>query len=134
MVNAFPMMLGLAAFVVLTGIFVVLEGYLLYYLEDGVLWKWILKSALLNLFSALLGISIEANQVDSGVLGFDYLVFTIAHLFTLSVGRRAVWNLLMTIPTLIFWILIERVSLIIILKGKHTRSLWQTAILLNMAS
>ncbi|MEZ4511049.1 MAG: hypothetical protein R3C62_04170 [Chloroflexota bacterium] len=131
---ALPAMIGLAALIVLTGVFIVLEGYLLYRLKYGSFGKGISKAVLLNLVSAFLGLYISTHRIESGILQREFLVFDIGNLFAVLAEDKAFWKFLFSIPTLIWWILIEGVVLMVLFKSKPRRTIWQTAVIINVIS
>ncbi len=131
---ALPGMVGLAALIVLTGVFIVLEGYLLHQFKFGSFGKGVGTAILLNLLSALLGLYISAHRIESGALQGEFLVFDIGNLFAVLAEDKAFWKFLFSIPTLIWWILIEGVVLMVLFKSKPRRTIWQTAVIINVIS
>jgi hypothetical protein len=131
---ALPGMIGITALIVLTGVFIVLEGYLLYRLKYGSLGKGVIKAILLNLLSAFLGLYINAHRIESGALQGEFLIFDIGNLFLVLVQDKVFWKFLFSIPILIWWILIEGVVLMVLFKSKPRRTIWQTAAIINVIS
>lgn len=121
-------------FILLTVVFIFIEGYLLHKLNYGSMWQGIGKATILNLFSAVLGFFAGDHLVENGVFDGFILMFSPGALFFVLMRDRQFWDFIYSIPVFIWWVFIEGIVLGFLVRDRPLRVIWRTTLIINIAS
>jgi hypothetical protein len=120
--------------IVLTGIVIFAEGYVLYWLKFDSFWRGLGKSAVLNILSASLTIIVSNFVVENRIFDINSIFSNVGQFPVLILQQKLFWGFLYLVPWSFVWVIIEGLGLSYMSQHKPFIVIWRAAIGMNLVS